>query len=271
MRKQIIIKRHLGIGDCAFAAAAATAFKQQNPGSNIWFDAPERRMSWLGACPVFEKSPPPPDAVTFDLDAIPTGNNEDRSLLMARAIGVDDFQGAQLELDIPLNPGWRKFICFVPYCAGYAVTRSLTSSEVGFFLRLVKRSVVLMHGRKISVFDPKKGVIGSFQTTEYEAVQIALSCTAVVGMDSRIPHVAALCGKRTVIAFSHIDPSSRVKFAGTHLSVIRHPPARAYCPCGEFSNKPPCSGTDHFAECVKSLGAELMISALNEKTPLLPP
>ena len=261
--KQIIIKRHLGIGDCAFAAVAATALKKQNPGLKIWFDAPESRMNWLGTCPVFEKSPPSRDAEIFDLDAVPIGNNEDRSLLMARALGVDDFQGAQLELDIPLNPGWLKFICFVPYCAGYAVTRSLASSEVGSFLRLLKRPVVLMHARKISIFDPGKGIIGSFQTTEYEAVRIALSCTAVVGMDSGIPHVAALCGKRTVIAFSHIDPFSRVKFVGDHLSVVRCPPSQAYCPCGEFSNKPPCYGTGHFSDCAKKLRAELMISALN--------
>ncbi len=266
--EKIIIKRHLGMGDCAFAAAAATALKQEKPHIQIWFDAPRRRMEWLLTCPIFEKTCPPKNASVFDLDAVSIENDEDRSLIMARTLGVDDFHGAPLELEIPLNPGWKKFICFVPYCAGYAATRSLTSSEVGRFIRLLNQPIVLMHGQKISVFDPPKGIVGAFQTTEYEAVRIALSCSAVVGMDSGIPHVTALCGKRTVIAFSHISPSSRVKFVGNHLSVVQSLPARTHCPCGEFQQKPPCYNTEFFSDCTKNMTAEMLISALDEKDPV---
>ena len=262
-KNNIIIKRYLGMGDCAFAASAATALKRQNPYLNIWFDAPKGRLEWLNTCPVFETGIPPDNAVVFDLDAIEIDSHEDRSFLMARALGLDSFTGAELTLNIDFNPGWGRFLCFVPYCAGYAKTRSLMSSEVGRFLRLLENPVVLMYGHKISVFEPEKGIVASFQTTEYEAVRIALSCRAVVGMDSGIPHVAALCGKRTVMAFTHIQPQSRTKFVGKHLTVIRPSQIADDCPCGEYLKQPPCYGTVHFANCAKSINAEALIAALD--------
>jgi hypothetical protein len=266
MSRDIVIRRTVGLGDTAFALAAATARKAETPGVGIWYAGPPQRAEWARRCTAIEPGEHfPPSAEIVDLDRIESDTPACRSALMARRLGVQHFKPTRIAFDLPKLDTWAGHVLLTPFGGSSVVTRSFPPQVVDELATGLRRQGKIVLFARKSVWVPHSGQ-GPLRWTELpgmteaQMVAIALSCRACIGVDQGISHLVGLAGIPTVIVFTHVESSARAAFhPDTTVSVdVQGVSCR---PCGDFAGQPACAATQRYAECAKRISLQEVLKA----------
>lgn len=264
----VVAKRTIGVGDTIFALAAAASYSYE-----ITFVPAPHHFEWVQWARTHVKVVQSEDEVKgeyrfVDLDSIDTETDVNRVVVMAKAIYPTlEPRHVRLPWDIPKAaidliradyPNIEKTVVLAPWCGGMAKTRSLPDNVIREVIAKSPYPILLRHSEPVPRFSDVPNYACDTRGVCWLFALIS-QCNAVISVDAGGAYVGLTLGKPTVVAFTHIDPASRVCPEDTAVIVEPSVPCG---PCGDFPDpsNPPCPGD--IAACANSITADMLLEAL---------